>query len=96
MICRRLVLSRLAIWSLALVMLAMLVACGGEKPPQIILVTATPQPTPVVVIVTATPPPAPQVIVTATPWLQETATATAPESLFIMLPLVGRSGTTPP
>ena len=91
MACRRLVLSRLAIWLLLLVVLALLSACGGEKTPRIILVTATPQPTPLVLVVTATPSPTPQVLVTATPWPEEAATATVPESGLIMLPLIWRS-----
>jgi len=112
MACRRLVLSRLAIWLLLLVVLALLSACGGEKTPRIILVTATPTPgqqvlivtaTPTpgqqVLIVTATPTPGPQVlIVTATPSPLPPATVTASVSRsgIVMLPLVWQSRATPP
>ena len=89
-------LSRLAIWLVLLVVLVMLGACGGEKTPQVILVTATPQPTPVVLIVTATPSPAPPVIVTATPWPEAVATATVPKPGVIMLPLIWQSYVAPP
>ena len=69
---------RIAFLVLSLALLALLVACGGEKTPQVVMVTATPSPeqaivvvtatpTPAVIIVTATPSPEPQIVVTATP-----------------------------
>jgi len=69
--------SSVAILALLLALLALLSACGGEKTPQVIIVTATPEaqhqvsignasPTPEVIVVTATPSPE-VIVVTATP-----------------------------
>jgi hypothetical protein len=69
---------KIAILALFLALLALLAACGGEKTPQVIVVTATPipeqqvvvvtvTPSPVVIVVTATPSPEPVIVVTATP-----------------------------
>lgn len=93
MACRRLTLSRLVIWPLLLVVLVMLSACGSEKTPRVIIVTATPAPTPMVLIVTATPSPAPPVIVTATPRPSPLPTETAPVSKLgiVVLPLIWQS-----
>ena len=111
MACRHLARSRLAAWLLLLVGLASLSACGGQKTPRVILVTATPTPGPQVLIVTATPTPGPQVlIVTATPSPQPpaivtatpeavpsaTVTASVPGSGIVVLPLVWQSQATPP
>ena len=68
---------RIVILALFLALLALLAACGGEKTPQVVIVTATPEaehqvslgkatPSPEVIVVTATPSPE-VIVVTATP-----------------------------
>jgi len=91
-------LSRLAVLPLLLAVLVLLGACGGEKTPQIILVTATPTPGPAVLLVTATPTPLPPAIVTATPQPSPSATLTASvsELRIVVLPLIWQSRVTPP
>jgi len=76
---QRLSLSRLAVWSLLLVALVLLAACGGEKTPQVIVVTATPTSEQVVIVVTATPSPE-VIVVTATPSPEPVVVATATPS----------------
>jgi len=98
MSCRHLALPRLAVRLLLLVGLVSLSACGGQKTPRVILVTATPTPGPQVLIVTATPSSLPPVIVTATPEAVPSATVTAsvPSSGIVVLPLVWQSRAAPP
>ena len=89
---------RLAIWPLLLAVLVLLGACGGEKTPRIIVVTATPMPE--ALIVTATPSSVPPVIVTATPQPSPspapTATASVTNLEFIVLPLIWHSSAMTP
>jgi hypothetical protein len=69
---------RTAFLVMFLMLLTLIAACGGEKTPQVLVVTATPSPeggvlvvtttpSPVVIVVTATPSPESVVLVTATP-----------------------------
>jgi WD40-like Beta Propeller Repeat len=76
---QRLTPSRLVLWPLLAVLLVLLVACGGDTTPQVIVVTATPAPEQVVVVVTATPSPA-VIIVTATPSPEPVIVVTATPS----------------
>jgi len=83
--------SRIAILAFLSALLALLAACGGEKTPQVVMVTATPEaqhvislgkatPTPTAIVVTATPSPE-VIVVTATPSPQVivvTATSSQP------------------
>jgi hypothetical protein len=98
MACQRLTRSRLAIWPLLSVVLVLLSACGSEKTPRIILVTATPIPRPAVLIVTAKPSPLPPVIVTAapSPTPQAVATALVSKLGIVVLPLIWQSRASPP
>jgi len=83
---------KIAILALFLILLALIAACGGEKAPQVVVVTATPEaehqislgqasPSPEVIVVTATPSPE-VIVVTATsspePVVVVTATPSQP------------------